>query len=101
MQYLLMTASKLNKQAEQEWGEPKYLYLHSVHTVWNYRTSMNHCSGMEYALWFAFCPLHTESLSEKTKEFVRKVFIFVIRKWNMTVIVTAVVALGRDDTVGV
>jgi len=49
MQYLLVTASKLNKQAEQEWGEPKYLYLHSLQNVWNYCTSMNHCSGMEYA----------------------------------------------------
>ena len=59
-----MTASKLNKQADQEGGEPKYLYLHFLPTVRNYRTSMNHCSGMEYAIGFPFGPLHTESLSE-------------------------------------
>jgi hypothetical protein len=74
MHYLLMTASKLNKQADQEGGERKYLYLYFFHTVWNYRTCMNHCSGMEYG--FPFCPLHTESLSENNKGICEGSFYF-------------------------
>ena len=76
VQYLLMTASKLNKPAKQEWGEPEYLYLDSLHTVWNYRTSMNHWSGMGYALGFPLRSLHTESLSDNKKGICEGSFYF-------------------------